>query len=200
MQKTAIIIGIIFALGLGTIVVSKIISKKAVSFTVEEVPAANSNMKTATLKTNMGEIVIALYGEDAPKTVLNFETLAKKGFYDGLIFHRVINEFMIQGGDPNGNGTGGPGYVFPDELNSETPSYKEGYAKGVVAMANSGPNTNGSQFFIMLKDTPLPHNYTIFGKVLSGQDVVDAIGVVETNANDKPLSSVVIEKISITEQ
>ena len=200
MQKTAIIIGIIFALGLGTIVVSKIISKKAVSFTVEEVPAANSNMKTATLKTNMGEIVIALYGEDAPKTVLNFETLTKKGFYDGLIFHRVIDGFMIQGGDPNGNGTGGPGYVFPDELNSETPSYKEGYAKGVVAMANSGPNTNGSQFFIMLKDTPLPHNYTIFGKVLSGQDVVDAIGVVETNANDKPLSSVVIEKISITEQ
>ena len=200
MQKTAIIIGIIFALGLGTIVVSKIISKKAVSFNAEEVPAANSNMKTATFKTNMGEIVIALYGEDASKTVLNFETLAKKGFYDGLIFHRVINEFMIQGGDPNGNGTGGPGYVFPDELNSETPSYKEGYAKGVVAMANSGPNTNGSQFFIMLKDTPLPHNYTIFGKVLSGQDVVDAIGVVETNANDKPLSSVVIEKISITEQ
>ena len=200
MQKTAIIIGIIFALGLGTIIVSKIISKKAVSFTVEEVPAANSNMKTATLKTNMGEIVIALYGEDAPKTVLNFETLTKKGFYDGLIFHRVIDGFMIQGGDPNGNGTGGPGYAFPDELNPETPSYKEGYAKGVVAMANSGPNTNGSQFFIMLKDTPLPHNYTIFGKVLSGQDVVDAIGVVETNANDKPLSSVVIEKISITEQ
>jgi|SRR3989338_3697932 len=200
MQKTAIIIGIIFALGLGTIVVSKIISKKAVSFTVEEVPAANSNMKTATLKTNMGEIVIALYGEDAPKTVLNFETLTKKGFYDGLIFHRVIDGFMIQGGDPNGNGTGGPGYAFPDELNPETPSYKEGYAKGVVAMANSGPNTNGSQFFIMLKDTQLPHSYTIFGKVLKGQDVVDAVGAVETDTNDKPLSSVVIEKISITEQ
>ena len=199
MQKTAIIIGIIFALGLGTIVVSKIISKKAVSFTVEEVPAANSNMKTATLKTNMGEIVIALYGEDAPKTVLNFETLTKKGFYDGLIFHRVIDGFMIQGGDPNGNGTGGPGYVFPDELNSETPSYKEGYEKGVVAMANSGPNTNGSQFFIMLKDTPLPHNYTIFGKVLSGQDVVDAIGAVETDTNDKPFSSVVIESVRVGE-
>ncbi len=150
-----------------------------------------------TVETNYGKIVFETYTSDAPKTVENFVTLAGKGFYDGLIFHRVIPGFMIQGGDPNGNGTGGPGYKFADELNPNTPSYKAGYKKGVVAMANAGPNTNGSQFFIMLADYPLPNNYTIFGKVVSGQDVVDAIGQVQTGANDKPMKSVVMQKVTV---
>jgi cyclophilin family peptidyl-prolyl cis-trans isomerase len=152
-----------------------------------------------TIKTNLGEIVFNTYNNDAPKTVENFITLAKKGFYNGVIFHRVIDGFMIQGGDPTGTGMSGPGYQFEDELNPDTASYKEGYKKGVVAMANAGPNTNGSQFFIMLKDTPLPNAYTIFGKVVSGQEVVDAIGKVKTDANDKPLSPVTIESVTVAE-
>jgi cyclophilin family peptidyl-prolyl cis-trans isomerase len=104
---------------------------------------------------------------------------------------------MIQGGDPNGNGTGGPGYKFADELNPETESYKAGYKKGVVAMANAGPDTNGSQFFIMLENYPLPNNYSIFGKVIEGQDVVDAIGETQTGANDKPVSPVIMEKVTV---
>ena len=104
---------------------------------------------------------------------------------------------MIQGGDPTGTGMGGPGYQFADELNPSTPSYKLGYQKGMVAMANAGPNTNGSQFFIMLKDTQLPHSYTIFGRVISGQDVVDAIGKVQVGANDKPVDAVVMRKVTV---
>ncbi len=154
-------------------------------------------MHKVTIKTNYGTIQFETYDADAPKTVENFIKLADKGFYNSLIFHRVIKDFMIQGGDPNGNGTGGPGYEFADELNPNTESYKAGYVKGVVAMANAGPNTNGSQFFIMLKDTPLPHNYTIFGKVVAGQDVVDAIGNVKTDSNDKPLSPVIMENVSV---
>jgi len=150
-----------------------------------------------TLQTNHGVITFETYNNDAPNTVNNFITLAKKGFYDGLTFHRVIGGFMIQGGDPKGDGTGGPGYSFADELNASTQSYKDGYKKGVVAMANAGPNTNGSQFFIMLADTPLPHAYTIFGKVTSGQDIVDKIGQVGTDSNDKPLSPVLIQKVTI---
>lgn len=148
-----------------------------------------------TIETSMGKIVFETYKNDAPKTVENFTRLANAKFYDGLIFHRVISGFMIQGGDPNGNGTGGPGYRFEDELNPNTSSYKAGYKKGVVAMANAGPNTNGSQFFIMLEDYPLPNNYTIFGKVISGQDVVDKIGQVKTNQNDKPITDVVMKKV-----
>ena len=150
-----------------------------------------------TIKTNLGDIQFETYGADAPKTGENFINLAEKGFYNNLIFHRVISGFMIQGGDPNGDGTGGPGYKFEDELNPQTESYKNGYKKGVVAMANAGPNTNGSQFFIMLEDYPLPNNYTIFGKVISGQDVVDAIGKVKTDGNDKPLESVVMESVTV---
>jgi len=149
-----------------------------------------------TIETNYGKIVIETYDSDAPNTVANFVSLAGKGFYNGLIFHRVIKGFMIQGGDPNGNGTGGPGYQFADELNPSTASYKAGYKKGVVAMANAGPNTNGSQFFIMTEDYPLPNNYTIFGKVVSGQDVVDKIANVPTGANDKPLSPVTMTKVT----
>jgi cyclophilin family peptidyl-prolyl cis-trans isomerase len=119
------------------------------------------------------------------------------GFYNRLTFHRVIKGFMIQGGDPNGTGTGGPGYQFADELNPNTASYKAGYKKGVVAMANAGPNTNGSQFFIMTADYPLPNLYTIFGKVVSGQDVVDTIANVKTGPNDKPDSPVTMKTVSV---
>lgn len=130
----------------------------------------------ATITTPKGVIEIDLYPQDAPKTVTNFATLAKNKFYNGLTFHRVEPGFVVQGGDPNGNGTGGTsiyGGPFADELNPETPSYKAGYLEGVVAMANSGPNTNGSQFFIMWSDhADLPHNYTIFGKVSEGMDTV----------------------------
>lgn len=167
----------------------------------------NSNYMVI-LKTNFGEIKFKTYDSDAPKTVENFVSLANKGFYNGLIFHRVIKDFMIQGGDPvcsangpdkNVCGTGGPGYQFEDELNKNTDSYKEGYVKGVLAMANSGQNTNGSQFFIMLEDTALPHSYTIFGKVVSGQDVVDKIGSVETNSVDRPIFPVIIESVSVNQ-
>ncbi|MCK9351396.1 MAG: peptidylprolyl isomerase [Candidatus Pacebacteria bacterium] len=154
-------------------------------------------MNTVTIDTSMGKIVFETYNNDAPKTVENFITLANKGFYNGVIFHRVIDGFMIQGGDPTGTGSGGPGYQFADELNPNTASYKTGYKKGVVAMANAGPNTNGSQFFIMLEDYPLPNLYTIFGKVVSGQEVVDAIGKVKTGTNDKPLSPVTINKVTV---
>ncbi|PKL72777.1 peptidylprolyl isomerase [Candidatus Kuenenbacteria bacterium HGW-Kuenenbacteria-1] len=152
-----------------------------------------------TIKTNMGEIRFMTYDADAPKTVNNFITLTQKGFYDGTIFHRVIDGFMIQGGDPEGTGMGGPGYTFEDELNSQTDSYKEGYKKGVVAMANAGPNTNGSQFFIMTDDYPLPNNYTIFGKVISGQEVVDKIVKTKVGQNDRPISPIIMEKVSVLE-
>ncbi len=163
-----------------------------------KVPVVSKNtVSKIKIETNYGDIVFETYPKDAPKTVSNFVSLANKGFYNGLIFHRVISGFMIQGGDPLGNGTGGPGYKFEDELNPNTDSYKAGYKKGVVAMANAGPKTNGSQFFIMLEDYPLPNNYTIFGKVISGQDVVDKIGKVKTNTNDKPISDVVMKKVTV---
>jgi cyclophilin family peptidyl-prolyl cis-trans isomerase len=134
-----------------------------------------------TIHTAKGDIEFQTYPNDAPKTVANFSTLAKKGYYNGLTFHRVEPGFVIQGGDPNGNGSGGYsiyGPTFEDELNPDTESYKEGYKEGVVAMANRGPNTNGSQFFIMLADNDsLPKNYTIFGKVTKGMDVVKQIVV-----------------------
>ena len=155
------------------------------------------SMHNITIETSKGTIVFETYDNDAPKTVENFISLANKGFYNGLIFHRVIEGFMIQGGDPTGTGTGGPGYKFADELNPVTDSYKAGYVRGVVAMANSGPNTNGSQFFIMQKDTPLPHSYSIFGKVISGMDVVDAIASTPVNASDKPTTDVVMTKVTV---
>ncbi len=158
---------------------------------------SSENIMTATIKTNKGEIEIEFFTNDAPKTVENFQKLANDGFYDGVIFHRVIRGFMIQGGDPTGTGMGGPGYAFADELNPETESAKRGYLKGTVAMANSGPNTQGSQFFIMHEDYPLPHSYTIFGKVISGIDVVDAIAIIETNESDRPLDDIVIENITL---
>jgi|SRR3989344_1428769 len=170
-------------------------SEAAERATATVVTTNSSSM--VTIQTNHGVIQFETYDADAPKTVENFLKLSEQGFYNNLTFHRIIKGFMIQGGDPNGSGTGGPGYTFEDELNPETGSYKAGYKKGVVAMANAGPNTNGSQFFIMLEDYPLPHNYTIFGNVVKGQEVVDAIGGMATDANDKPTSPVVIERVTV---
>lgn len=158
----------------------------------------NNVKHQVTLKTSQGDIVFETYDNDAPKTVQNFVDLAGKNFYNGVIFHRVIKGFMIQGGDPTGTGMGGPGYKFDDELNPATPSYQAGYKKGVVAMANAGPNTNGSQFFIMLEDVPLQKDYTIFGKVISGQEVVDKIGSLPTDKNDRPLDPPKIESVIVT--
>ncbi len=157
-------------------------------------------MHKISIQTNKGTIVFETYDADAPETVKNFITLATKGFYDGVIFHRVIKDFMIQGGDPTGTGMGGPGYKFADELNPSTQSYKNGYQRGVVAMANAGPNTNGSQFFIMHKDVPLPHNYTIFGKVISGLDVVDAIANTKTDPADRPVEEIKMTKVTVSDK
>jgi cyclophilin family peptidyl-prolyl cis-trans isomerase len=146
------------------------------------------------VQTNHGDITLELLPERSPQTVNNFVFLAREGFYDGVIFHRVIKDFMIQGGDPTGTGTGGPGYKFRDELEGDGT-----YSRGTVAMANSGPNTNGSQFFIMHKDVGLPHSYTIFGRVTDGIEAVDAIAVSKTDRSDRPQSEVKISKIEITE-
>src|ERR1051326_7023565 len=150
-------------------------------------------MTNATMQTNHGSIDIELFDEDAPKTVENFTKLARDGFYDGVIFHRVIPDFMIQGGDPTGTGMGGPGYSFEDEINEHK------VARGALAMANAGPNTNGSQFFVVTAEaTPwLDGKHTVFGRVTSGMDVVDAISSVETDPNDKPLEPVVIERVEL---
>jgi cyclophilin family peptidyl-prolyl cis-trans isomerase len=148
----------------------------------------------ATMETNRGTIELELFDEDAPKTVENFKKLAGDGFYDGVIFHRVIPDFMIQGGDPTGTGSGGPGYQFADELNEHR------VERGALAMANAGPNTNGSQFFIVTADACpwLDGKHTVFGKVSSGMDVVDAISSVDTGPGDKPRDEVRIESLSIS--
>jgi cyclophilin family peptidyl-prolyl cis-trans isomerase len=159
----------------------------------------------AVIVTSLGTIEAELYEKDAPKTVANFEGLAKQGYYDGIIFHRVVPGFVIQGGDSTGTGAGGKsiyGKEFADELNPETKSYQEGYKKGVLAMANRGPNTNTSQFFVLLADQAwMPKNYTIFGKVVKGMDIVEKIGKVELvppGARDgKPKVPVSMKKISI---
>lgn len=156
--------------------------------------------RTAVIETNLGTIEFELLEQDAPKTTENFITLAQRGYYDGVIFHRVIQGFMIQGGDPTGTGRGGEsawGGRFDDEINASSQLYKTGYKRGVVAMANAGRNTNGSQFFIMHADHPLPPNYTIFGRVVSGQNVVDAIATTPTGANDKPKTNVTMTKVTI---
>ena len=156
--------------------------------------------RTAEIKTNKGTIKFELLEQDAPKTTENFRLLAEKGFYDGVIFHRVIKGFMIQGGDPTGTGRGGAsawGGRFNDEINPSSEVYQRGYEAGTVAMANAGPNTNGSQFFIMHVDYPLPPSYTIFGRVTEGQDVVNAIATSQTDGNDKPVSEVRIEQVKI---
>lgn len=157
-------------------------------------PSADLVGKKAKFTTNQGSFTIALYGDKAPKTVSNFITLVKDGFYDNLIFHRVIDGFMIQGGDPEGTGRGGPGYQFEDEVNNGLAFNKA----GLLAMANAGPGTNGSQFFITTsKPDYLNDKHTIFGEVTEGYDVVVKISKVPTDGNDKPTTDVVIEKIEI---
>jgi cyclophilin family peptidyl-prolyl cis-trans isomerase len=160
-----------------------------------------SKKYTAKMETTDGVVELELNAAETPKTVNNFVVLARDGFYDGLTFHRIVKDFMIQGGDPSGNGSGGPGYKFDDE------KFSEDYAPGTLAMANSGPNTNGSQFFIMTGDYSgkLPKNYTIFGKVVSGMDVVKKIGETPTEDNgsgeqSKPTTEVKITKVTIVEK
>lgn len=150
----------------------------------------------ANFETNMGNFSVKLFAADAPKTVNNFVVLSRDGFYNGLTFHRVIKDFMIQGGDPNGDGTGGPGYKFEDEINSHK------LVRGVLAMANSGKDTNGSQFFIVTKEATdwLDGKHTAFGEVMEGMDVVMNIEKVEVGENDKPISPVTINKIKIVEK
>jgi cyclophilin family peptidyl-prolyl cis-trans isomerase len=147
----------------------------------------------ATLHTNQGSIRLELFPADAPKTVENFARLSRDGFYDSVIFHRVIPDFMIQGGDPTGTGRGGPGYTFEDEPNEHQ------VVRGALAMANAGPNTNGSQFFIVTADACpwLDGKHTVFGRVLEGMDVVDAISQVPADAQDKPLDTVSIERVEL---
>ena len=159
--------------------------------------------RIAVIQTNKGTIRFELLEQDAPKTTENFRLLAERGYYDGVIFHRVIKNFMIQGGDPLGMGYGGEsawGGKFADEINAGSELYRGVYQKGTVAMANAGPNTNGSQFFIMHVDYPLPPLYTKFGRILEGQEVVDAIANVRTDHNDKPSEKIVMEKVTVEEQ
>ena len=150
-------------------------------------------MSSATLHTNHGPIAVELFDEDAPKTVENFRRLAGEGFYDGLTFHRVIRDFMIQGGDPLGTGSGGPGYTFEDEINEHR------VVRGALAMANAGPNTNGSQFFIVTREAApwLDGKHTVFGRVTSGMEAVDAIESQPTGAGDRPLEPCVIERVEV---
>ncbi|HET8528362.1 MAG TPA: peptidylprolyl isomerase [Gaiellaceae bacterium] len=150
-------------------------------------------MSAATLHTNHGVIAVELFDDDAPKTVENFTKLSRDGFYDGVVFHRVIPDFMIQGGDPTGTGRGGPGYTFEDEFNDH------GVDRGALAMANAGPNTNGSQFFIVTADSCpwLNGKHTVFGRVTDGMDVVDAISKLDTDNADRPRQDVVIERVEL---
>ena len=148
---------------------------------------------SATIDTSAGTMTAELFATETPKTVNNFVFLARDGFYNGVIFHRVIRGFMIQGGDPTGTGRGGPGYRFDDEPVSRQ------YNRGILAMANAGPNTNGSQFFVMHADYALPPNYTIFGRLTSGEDVLDKIATAQTGAQDRPIEPVKINSVTITE-
>jgi cyclophilin family peptidyl-prolyl cis-trans isomerase len=152
-------------------------------------------MSTATIHTNHGAIELELYPEDAPKTVENFRKLAADGFYDGVTFHRVIPDFMIQGGDPTGTGAGGPGYQFEDEFN------RRKVVRGALAMANAGPDTNGSQFFIVTADECpwLDGKHTVFGQVTSGMDVVDRISELPADARDKPREDAVMERVELAD-
>ncbi|HEU4671408.1 MAG TPA: peptidylprolyl isomerase [Candidatus Limnocylindrales bacterium] len=152
-------------------------------------------MPSATIHTTKGDIAVDVFTDEAPKAANNFLDLARKGFYDGVIFHRVVPGFVIQGGDPTGTGRGGPGYQFEDE------PFSGDYDRGTLAMANAGPNTNGSQFFICLADLGgrLPKNYTIFGRVTKGMDVVDSIAAGPTGANDRPTEPVTMSSVEVVD-
>ncbi len=204
MNKTktiGLLTGLFFLVVLGTIFISPKEDKTLDEKTEELINDKNDYMNyVITLETNRGEIEFKTYADEAPNTVENFVKLAKEGFYDGLTFHRVIDGFMIQGGCPEGTGTGGPGYTFEDEIDASAEIYQKGYTKGTVAMANAGPNTQGSQFFIMVADQALSPDYTIFGRVVSGQEVADEISLVERDSRDKPLEDVVIKSVTIREE
>ena len=175
-----------------------VLSNNKVYDSMPEMNIDISRKYTAVIKTSMGDMSVEFFTEDAPMTVNNFINLSRDGYYDNVIFHRVISGFMIQGGDPSGTGHGEmgkyPGYKFEDELNNQ-----RSYEKGILAMANAGPDTNGSQFFIMHVDYPLPYQYTIFGLVTDGLDIIDKIASVETGDGDKPVNDVVIESVEIKE-
>ena len=175
-----------------------VLSNNKVYDSMPEMNIDISKKYSAVIKTSMGDMSIEFFTEEAPLTVNNFINLSRDGYYDNVIFHRVISGFMIQGGDPSGTGHGEmgkfPGYKFEDELNNQ-----RSYDKGILAMANAGPDTNGSQFFIMHVDYPLPYQYTIFGFVTEGLDVIDKIASVETGDGDKPINDVVIETIEVKE-
>jgi len=175
-----------------------VLSNNKVYDSMPEMNIDISKKYSAVIKTSMGDMSIEFFTEDAPLTVNNFINLSRDGYYDNVIFHRVISGFMIQGGDPSGTGHGEmgkfPGYKFEDELNNQ-----RSYDKGILAMANAGPDTNGSQFFIMHVDYPLPYQYTIFGFVTEGLEVIDKIASVETGDGDKPINDVVIETIEVKE-
>ena len=172
-------------------------SDEKVYSSMPEMSIDQSKSYTAVIQTSMGDLTVEFFSDTAPVTVNNFISLSNDGYYDNIIFHRVISGFMIQGGDPSGTGHGEygkfPGYTFEDELNNQQP-----YEKGILAMANAGPNTNGSQFFIMHVDYPLPYQYTIFGKVTDGLDVIDTIASVQTAEGDKPIEDVVILGVTVS--
>ena len=175
-----------------------VLSNNKVYDSMPEMNIDISKKYTAVIKTSMGDMSIEFFTEDAPITVNNFINLSRDGYYDNVIFHRVISGFMIQGGDPSGTGHGEmgkfPGYKFEDELNNQ-----RSYDKGILAMANAGPDTNGSQFFIMHVNYPLPYQYTIFGFVTDGLDVIDKIASVQTGDGDKPVNDIVIETVEVKE-
>ncbi|MDA9675216.1 peptidylprolyl isomerase [Candidatus Actinomarina] len=175
---------------------SKMSDEKVYSSMPEMIIDQNKSY-TGVIQTSMGDLTVEFFSDTAPVTVNNFVSLSNDGYYDNIIFHRVISGFMIQGGDPSGTGHGEygkfPGYTFEDELNNQQP-----YEKGILAMANAGPNTNGSQFFIMHVDYPLPYQYTIFGKVTDGLDVIDTIASVQTAEGDKPVEDVVILGVTVS--